>query len=172
MALADSPHHKFMEAVKAALDDSRSDIGLTWKIQKLAANRAAKWNAGAYLAPVLGLEAPAYENASDKFTRRTLAVLVNPSEMKLVTGMHDEMKKIERVEDIFRNATVRTAPASVVALNSITPDPNWRYASTRIESADRFITSAFGVGYDACGTVLATEFIWNRSAFDYTALGS
>lgn len=172
MALKPSPHYKFIEAAKAALDDEDSEVGLTWKIQKIAAHRSAKWNPGAYLCPLRGFEPPGYENANDKITVRTLAVLVKPGEMKLADGMHEEMQKIERVEDIFRNATMKNSPASVRALNSISPDPAWRYQITRIEPADRFIASAFGVGFDASATVLASEFIVHRTSFDFTALGS
>lgn len=172
MALEVDPHYKFMEAAKAALDDVNSEIGLVWKIQKIAAMRGKNWIAGAYLCPLIGFDAPGYENTSDLITTRTLAVIVNPSELKIEDGMHGEMKKIRRVETIFRNASIRNAPASVVALNSLSPDPFWRYQITRIEQADRFMGQAFGSGYDVCGTVLATEFTIARSRYDFTGLGS
>jgi hypothetical protein len=171
MALPYDPHFQFITAVKAALDDARSEIGLSWTIQKIAAMRGKSWVAGAYLSPLLGFDSPGYENVNDKITTRTLVVIVNPSELKIVSGMEGEMQKIRRVEDIFRNATMRNAPYSVKQLNSLSPDPGWRYQITRIEQADRFLSSVFSSGYDVCATVLATEFIIHRSLFNFTALG-
>jgi hypothetical protein len=156
MALEVDPQYKFMEAAKAALDDARSETGLVWKIQKLAAHRQAKWLAGAYLSPMIGYD-QAYENVNDLIVVRTLAVIVNPSELNLQEGMHDEMKLIRRVELIFRNRTIKDAPYSVRQLNSLTPDPLWRYQITNIEPADRFLAQAFQMGYDVCATVLATK---------------
>lgn len=172
MALPPDPHYKFMEAAKAALEDSRSEVGLIWKIQKIAAQRGKPWETGAFLSPLVEVPNQGYENATDKITVRTLAVIVNPSELKITADMHAHMQLMRRVEDIFRNASVKAAPASVVALNSISPDPHWRYMITRVEPADRFLAQAFGAGYDVLGTVLATDFTVARSLFDFTALGS
>lgn len=171
MTLPYDPHYKFMVAAKAALEDSRSEIGLTWKIQKLAAMRGKKWEAGAYLIPMAGMDSPGYENASDLITVRTLAAIVSPSELKVAANMEAEMQLMFRVESIFRKASVRNAPASVQALNSLTPDPLWRYQITSIEPSDRFLAQAFGAGYDASATVLATQFTIARSNLDFTALG-
>lgn len=171
MALQPDPHYKFMEAAKAALDDSRSEIGLTWQVQKLAWHRNKKWEAGAYISPLVGSDQQGYENANDLIRVRTLAAIINPSEMQIQEGMHGEMQLMRRVELIFRNAGVRNAPYSVQQLNAITPDPLWKYQITRTEPADRFLAPAFQAGYDVCATVLVTEFTIARSRFDFTALG-
>lgn len=171
MTLPASPHYKYMAAVKAALEDARSEVGLTWRIQKLATQRGAKWNAGAYLVPLIGFEPSGYENATDLVKLRTLAVIVSPSELSLTSDMESELQRVERVEAIFRNSTPGKGPASLSALNSISPDPLWRYQITRLEPADRFLAQAFGVGYDASGVVLAADFTLARSRFDFTALG-
>jgi len=161
-----------MNAIKAALDDTDSEIGLTWKVQKLSAHSQKRWEAGAYLSPVLGFEPPGYENATDKITVRTLACLINPSEMALVTGMHDELKKMNRVEAIFRQKSGAAMPASLRALNTIDPDPGWRVQITRIQPADRFVASAFQLGYDASATIIETEITLARSFFNFSALGA
>lgn len=171
MALQADPHFKFMEAAAAALNDSRSEIGLVWKVQKLAVHRGAKWLSGAYIAPLLGFDQPGYENANDLIRTRTLAAIVNPSELNLTSGLHGEMQLIRRVENIFRNAHGTSAPYSIRQLNSLSPDPLWRYQITRTEPADRFISSAFQMGYDVCATVLVTEFTVARSRFDFSNLG-
>lgn len=172
MALPPDPHYKLMEAIKAALEDPLSEIGLIWKLQKIAAMRGKTWEAGAFLAPLTGIGNQGYENATDRITVRTLAVIVSPSELKIALGMHEQMQLMRRVEEIFRNATVKSCPASVLALNSLVPDTHYRYQITRIEPADHFLAQAFGAGYDVTGTVLATDFTVGRSLFDFTALGS
>lgn len=170
MALSTSPHYKFLEAAKAALDDARSDLGLTWKIQKLSALRGKKWSPAAVLSPLISVGNNGYENATDKITVRTLVVFSLPSELKVAEDMEVEMQMLERIEDIFRNCTIAAAPASIRALNDL--DPLWKYQITRLEPADRFLAQAFGQGFDVLGTVLATDFTVARSRFDFTALGS
>lgn len=172
MALDPSPHYRFITAAKAALEDSDSDIGIAeWRAQKLSIHTGAKWLAGAYLSPLLGVEYAGYENATDRVTCRTVAAIVRPTpEADGLALSGAEMQKIERVENIFRNATGTKAPASIQALRTVSA--NWDYEITRIESADRFIASAAQLGYDACATVLATDFVVYRSNFNFSGLGS
>ena len=168
MALRDCPHYNFMAAVKTVLD-ADTDIGLTnWRIQKLLVNRTKPWDAGGYICPLLAASAGGHENLNDMLVKRTLVAFVRPGDMSLIANLEDQMKKMHRIDEIFRNRGLTKIPAAISSLNDAAATQKWNYQKMTVEPAERFIASAFSDGYDASGVIIRAVFISARDQLDFS----